>query len=543
MQPAIIALIVILCLVIVGSVAGFLGYRKYQTNALLVGMSWLIPEEDVIKHNIRTNSFSTTSMNSGKSDLENTDQVFGRIARYKHALVSLRKSSAKTPTVNKDMMIEINKVSSFQRLNLQHNNVARFIGIVLHDNLSELLHEYYPKGSLQDILHNESITLDTVFKRSLIDDIVRGMCYIHNSDVRYHGRLRSTNCVVDGRFVLKLTDFGLPTFYDTSEEETEDENVHYQKLLWIAPELLRSHKYNIYTTKGDVFSFAILLQEIATRGIPYEQERHFLTAKEIIQELKAAEPPLRPRLLKRSESNIDSLMKRCWNEDPDSRPSFDNIKAHLVTVFRTKHVNLMDNLLMRMEQYANNLEHLIADRTAQLIQEQRKTEELLLQILPKSIADQLKLGKSVEPEYYDCVTIYFSDIVGFTALSASSSPLDVVVMLNDLYTAFDSTIEKFDVYKVETIGDAYMVASGLPARNGDTHVSEVAKMSLELLETVNKFKIKHRPDKKLKLRIGLHSDRWTMWIKSGVIANQLPACSHVVISKILSTLDTILLDK
>jgi len=53
-----------------------------------------------------------------------------------------------------------------------------------------------------------------------------------------------------------------------------------------------------------------------------------------------------------------------------------------------------------------------------------------------------------------------------------------------------------------------MVASGLPARNGDTHVSEVAKMSLELLETVNKFKIKHRPDKKLKLRIGLHSGKY-----------------------------------
>ena len=58
---------------------------------------------------------------------------------------------------------------------------------------------------------------------------------------------------------------------------------------------------------------------------------------------------------------------------------------------------------------------------------------------------------------------------------------------------------------METIGDAYMVVSGLPIRNGDAHASEIAKMSLQLLDTVNKFKIRHRPEESLKLRIGLHS--------------------------------------
>ncbi|KAK2147699.1 hypothetical protein LSH36_540g01016 [Paralvinella palmiformis] len=673
LQPSIISLIVILCVVIMASVIGFLGYRKYQENAILGDMSWIVSKDDVIKRNGQATSFSMISMNSSKSDPETGDQVFGKIAWYKHAPVSLRESHAKITTINKDLKIEVNK-----RLKLQHNNIVRLIGIVIDSSLTEILHEYCPKGSLQDILLNDNITLDADFKRSLIDDIVRqcpdkftlmssisspvlssdnvvgvrdtivnchlgmsrsilinlawiidptllnrgvvwaltqqlrfaiedpeedftpsllvtclqsgdfeGMCYIHNSDVRYHGRLRSTNCVVGGRFVLKLTDFGLPTFYDDSGAY-EDENVHYQKLLWRAPELLRSEKFNVYTTKGDVYSFAVVLQEITSRSIPFECERELLTPKEIVMKLKTSNPPFRPELNKDCEPEMEALMKQCWHEDPSSRPTFDNIKSRLVTIFKwvsvffhlmvigaeryqriicdncsemnervastcsialchlsfdcdihytaylimasiafskfgmlqlgTKNMNLMDNLLMRMEQYANNLEHLVADRTAQLIQEQRKTEELLLQILPKSIADQLKLGRSVEPECYDCVTIYFSDIVGFTALSASSSPLDVVVMLNDLYTAFDSTIGKFDVYKVETIGDAYMVASGLPIRNGDAHASEIASMSLELLEAITKFKIRHRPNEKLKLRIGLHSGSCV----AGVVGLKMP---------------------
>ena len=78
-------------------------------------------------------------------------------------------------------------------------------------------------------------------------------------------------------------------------------------------------------------------------------------------------------------------------------------------------------------------------------------------------------------------------------------------MLDNLYTNFDEIIERYEVYKVETIGDAYMCASGVPRRNGQKHVSEIAKMSLEILDKARSIDIAHMPGKKFQIRIGIHT--------------------------------------
>lgn len=86
---------------------------------------------------------------------------------------------------------------------------------------------------------------------------------------------------------------------------------------------------------------------------------------------------------------------------------------------------------------------------------------LFYQMIPKSVAEKMKHNEIVGAEHYSEATILFSDIQGFTLITARSSPLQVVNMLNSLYLCFNERIAKYDVYTVETIGDAYMIVSGL----------------------------------------------------------------------------------
>uniref|UniRef100_A0A8D2LBK1 guanylate cyclase n=1 Tax=Varanus komodoensis TaxID=61221 RepID=A0A8D2LBK1_VARKO len=101
-----------------------------------------------------------------------------------------------------------------------------------------------------------------------------------------------------------------------------------------------------------------------------------------------------------------------------------------------------------MTDWIQNYARDLRDRTEDLKRQRHLAEDLLHQMLPKSVARQLRKHKHVEAENYDQVTIFFSDVVGFTAIAASCTPLQVVEMLNNLYVCFDTRIESYEVYKV-----------------------------------------------------------------------------------------------
>ncbi|XP_018562246.1 receptor-type guanylate cyclase Gyc76C isoform X2 [Anoplophora glabripennis] len=503
-------------------------YRKWKIEQEIEGLLWKINREEIQSYFERDIISSPSRLSLASASVTSYEsrgglQVFATTAQYRGVVVRIKEL---TFSRKKDISREVMKEMRLLR-ELRHDNVNSFIGACVQPTSLFLVTDYCAKGSLYDIIENEDIKLDKMFVASLVHDLIKGMLYIHNSMLVCHGNLKSSNCVVTSRWVLQVTDFGLAEMRHCAENDSIGEHQYFRSLFWKAPEILRNPSAYIKgTQKGDVYAFAIILFEILGRKGPFGTTGY--EPKDIIELVKKipldGEEPFRPDIdvLLDSELGCDEYvlqcMKDCWAENPDLRPDFASIRSRLKRMKDGKNKNIMDQMMDMMVTYANNLEELVNERTRLLYEEKMKTEDLLHRMLPKPVAEKLTRGHGVEPESFDLVTIYFSDIVGFTSMSAESTPLQVVNFLNDLYTVFDGIIKGYDVYKVETIGDAYMVVSGLPIRNGDRHAGEIASMALDLLAAVKNHSIAHRPNETLKLRIGIHTGP----VVAGVVGLTMP---------------------
>eukprot|EP00117_Sycon_ciliatum_P005843 scpid57262/ scgid0321/ Atrial natriuretic peptide receptor 2; Atrial natriuretic peptide receptor type B; Guanylate cyclase B len=396
-------------------------------------------------------------------------------------------------------------------------NVANFAGVLLppvmrrHDAIAVVM-EAGSRGSLRDILNNANmhVQLNSDFRYSLSRDIARGMDFIHRSDIGVHGHLSSFNCIVNSQWVCKVTDYGLPSL--TTDPHHQDLQTELHKMLWVAPELLfvcppgsaisgilsaptamlapgvdggQVATSDIYpftnhvilrqtgTKTGDIYAYGIILYELLTFNVPYSESNKPLTQ---ILERVHTDPTFRPRIPDETRIEFAELIEQCWGNSPSLRPTFPDCLNTLLQYFNIQGKSLVDVMLEQLQQRSTALQAEVDKRTQDLKDEKERFEKILHQIIPEKVTRQLQPGDvshSNLTEVFDDVTVCFGDIVGFTRIASSLSPIEVVDLLNSLYSSFDVLLEYHGVYKLGTIGDAYMVASGVPERIGIQHAAEV----------------------------------------------------------------------
>lgn len=157
--------------------------------------------------------------------------------------------------------------------------------------------------------------------------------------------------------------------------------------------------------------------------------------------------------------------------------------------------------LGRLSSTFNSMVDSIREQTEEIQRKNEENERLLLNILPGPIADRLKQGEETIADNFPEVTVLFADIVGFTVLSNSVSPNDLVTMLNQLFTAFDDSAHRLGIEKIKTIGDCYMAAAGLTIALDDPPATMV-EMALEMQSTIDQINAQYGSS--FQIRIGIN---------------------------------------
>ncbi|XP_067929737.1 guanylate cyclase 32E-like [Watersipora subatra] len=553
-----ITVLVILCSMLFGALlAAFIVFLYYKLGCQRLAYkesitpSWHIASSDISPFRKETGN------EHDKEETQDIESMFGingcsavtDFGYYREQPVALKRWCNNgiliSKTVNKDLE---------SMISLHHENVARFYGVCISHSEFVLVNEYCIKGSLEELLQFEPVNLDEIFVASLLSDITKGMTFIHTSCLAVHGNLKSSNCLVTGRWVVKLSDFGLAHERSVYKDQRD--------LLWCSPEVIS--RKEVASKKADIYSFGIILYELVGKhgpfGMGYQYSDKDLQV--LIDRVVCSNHTPETSWLC-CEDYLKNTMISCWQSSPKMRPDFNALNSHLkpFTTILNGH-SIVDNILTVMERYQMRLEDLVEDRTSQLLAEKRKTENLLHRMLPpktdhiRPVAEQLVKGKKVAPESFACITVFFSDICGFTNLASASTPYQVISLLNDLYTTFDTIIKHYDVYKVETVGDAYLCVSGLPKANGDQHAAEIALMALEFIKTLRDYKIDETitGENRLKMRIGIHSGacvagvvgvsmpRYTLFGDTVNVASRLETTSEPMKIQ-MSTATKLLLDK
>jgi len=316
-----------------------------------------------------------------------------------------------------------------------------------------LVMEYMVHGSLYDLLHNKTvIEVEGEQILPILQDISHGIRFLHAATPQViHGDLKAQNILVDSKFRAKVADFGL-----SQKKQVGATGTPY----WMAPELLRRESPN--TAASDVYSFGIILYEVYSRCEPYEGEDFEKVLRGVIDPAIKKRPPIPNACPKQ----IRSLMSKCLLDNADERPTFEEIDTKL---------KLLDSASVEPGKYRISKQ----DK-----KEKELTVKLLSEVFPEHIAESLRKGKKVEPEHREMVTIFFSDIVGFTNISSTLPPIKISDMLDRLYHEFDSLSHEYDVFKVETIGDAYMAVCNLVKDQSD-HTTRIAEFALKAVKAAN----------------------------------------------------------
>ncbi|KAI9245683.1 hypothetical protein BDA99DRAFT_543582 [Phascolomyces articulosus] len=371
---------------------------------------------------IRNLTSSNSKTMEDVSIISRKQELISAVGSHRNLPVFIKQIGFRRVRVNDEVRKEVALMKD-----ARHAKLVELCGLCIEPQRTFIVEEYCTKGSLFDILADRDINLSWIFRFSLIHDLIQAMEFLQRSKFLYHGRLTSRSCMISGKWELKITDYGLTKvrlmqvdaatlshirkYYPYVEDPKSkgDPLVHSQdELFWLAPEtvtvLPAGTILSCPSKRSDAYSVGVIINEILTREKPYKDlldqgYSQLAIFKMISSRSGSREKRIRPKLVKTMDADgyaerINQIIEECMSEDPCARPTFSAMDSRIGAFDPyTGSDNVVDNMAVLLEKYANDMEDLVRKRTANLQQRTLELEEERART--QTLLKDLKLAKEV----------------------------------------------------------------------------------------------------------------------------------------------------
>ena len=388
--------------------------------------------------------------------------------------------------------IERRIAAVWEASHLRHNNLVESIGVCLGAHGDEVLivNRYMEKGTLNDLIHNTTVEMSQDLVLSILRDVACGMLFLHSKGI-VGKNMRLHHLLLDSNYRCRI---------GTSLHPMDRNS---RAAVWLAPEVLRG---GLRTRASDVYAFGFFMYEVMYRAEPFEGESTAVVLDELMDtDADLAKRPFlgtkrRSLLVSTPESPIQALMISCWATNPEDRPD-------------------METVYSLIQQTSPDNSSSLAER---LMREQALNKDLIDRLFPpfSEVREAInsKNSRSAPIREHAAVTVYYSDIVGFTELSSTMDARQVAEMLHALYKGLDDLIGMHGLFKVETVGDAFFCCGNLLGDTPD-HVQRVAEYAVAAIKHAKTCRIDGRANREILLRVGIHTGPVVSSIMGSMMAN------------------------
>jgi serine/threonine protein kinase len=537
-----VAITVPISTVVLGILAGYISFQKFKYWRLLNRNDWHIPIEDIVfYYDSRNNSSnrssslfarSARSLQSAQTTMDQkefdalVDKVLQWPGKWKGydigvRLLEIQQIQDLTTKMKQEMLIIRDRIA--------HPNVVKFFGLTVVENEKYVIGEYCRKGSLADVLQDNKITMSLDFKLALALDVCLGMCFLHHQHI-IHGNLKACVCFVDAKWTVKVGDWEFLKLLTLDNEENAmvagemykgsfTKHPVSSRELWVAPEVLRAHYKCKLTPECDVFSFAILLQEIYSQEEPYVEYLGTSSIKEILHGICSTN--LRPKIQLDIPMSIRQIMEIAWTDNPVSRPSFGQI-LQLMKRNNPQRKSVMDSVIQSMEDYTKHLEDCVEEKTIELESTKKQMKVMMSSIIPETIANSISNGEFAvheEEKVLGVICVEITNENDFANLHSKAK----VQKLTDMCSYLDLLGNKYSAFRYNSFGTSFMIVIGVGDVNnnkGHDVALKTAHMCLDILthEHIEDSNCRSEDLSMVKLCIGAHVSRTT----TGIVETDTP---------------------